>query len=78
MSGANRYPNPDEDLPGDFVRERETYYINTLMIQQAQKQIRHGRVFPVKVRLSFTKQTPRHFRGTVSITSRHHREKDFA
>lgn len=26
VEGANRYRNPDEDLPGDFERERSTYY----------------------------------------------------
>jgi TnpA family transposase len=26
IEGANRYRNPDEDLPGDFDQERSTYY----------------------------------------------------
>jgi hypothetical protein len=26
LQGANRYRNPDEDLPGDFEQERSTYY----------------------------------------------------
>jgi hypothetical protein len=26
VSGANRYRNPDEDLPKDFSRDRATYY----------------------------------------------------
>jgi len=26
LQGANRYRNPDEDLPGDFEQERVTYY----------------------------------------------------
>ena len=26
ITGANRYRNPDDDLPGDFAAQRETYY----------------------------------------------------
>ena len=26
IEGANHYRNPDEDLPGDFDKERSTYY----------------------------------------------------
>ena len=26
MVGANRYRNPDEDLPADFVANRDDYY----------------------------------------------------
>lgn len=26
VEGADRYRNPDEDVPGDFIQQRETYY----------------------------------------------------
>ena len=36
VSGANRYRNPDEDLPADFARERETYYTALNLSRDAQ------------------------------------------
>lgn len=36
VSGADRYRNPDEDLPADFARERETYYTALNLSRDAQ------------------------------------------
>jgi len=36
VSGADRYRNPNEDLPADFARERETYYTALNLSRDAQ------------------------------------------
>ena len=36
VSGAERYRNPDEDLPTDFARQRETYYTALHLPRDAQ------------------------------------------
>ena len=36
LQGANRYRNPDEDLPSDFEQERSTYYLALKLPSEAE------------------------------------------